>query len=105
MVLLKNRPIRNNDYIGLIFVLELRRARISARSLRSFLTIFLNIMEISNSMEARMASRILGAGFAGDTVMLNFWDRLRITAPGSSGTYYITVSVGSYFTTLGYSVY
>ncbi len=33
------------------------------------------------------------------------WDRLPITAPGTSGTYYITVAVGSYFTTLGYSVY
>ncbi len=33
------------------------------------------------------------------------WDRLPITAPLISGTYYITVTVGSYFTTLGYTVY
>ncbi|HET6400526.1 MAG TPA: hypothetical protein VFH95_03925, partial [Candidatus Kapabacteria bacterium] len=33
------------------------------------------------------------------------WDRLPINAPGTSGTYYITVTVGSYSTTLGYSVY
>jgi hypothetical protein len=33
------------------------------------------------------------------------WDRLPITAPGTSGSYYIVVSVGSYSTTLGYSVY
>jgi len=33
------------------------------------------------------------------------WDRLPITAPGSSGTYYITVTVGSYSATLGYSVH
>ncbi len=32
------------------------------------------------------------------------WDELPINAPGISGSYYITVTVGSYFTTLGYSV-
>ena len=33
------------------------------------------------------------------------WDRLPITAPPISGTYYITVSVGSYSSMLGYTVY
>ena len=32
------------------------------------------------------------------------WDRVPITAPGSSGSYYIQVTVGGYSTTLGYSV-
>ncbi|HET6401425.1 MAG TPA: hypothetical protein VFH95_08510 [Candidatus Kapabacteria bacterium] len=33
------------------------------------------------------------------------WDRLPITAPGTPGTYYIQVTVGSYSNTSGYSVY
>lgn len=33
------------------------------------------------------------------------WDRIPIIAPSLSGTYYIEVSVGSYSTTLGYTVY
>jgi photosystem II stability/assembly factor-like uncharacterized protein len=33
------------------------------------------------------------------------WDRIPITAPPIAGTYYITTTVGSYSSTLGYSVY
>jgi hypothetical protein len=33
------------------------------------------------------------------------WDRLPINAPSVSGTYYITVTVGSFSATLGYVVY
>jgi len=32
------------------------------------------------------------------------WDRMPINAPGTSGTYYIHITVGSYTTTLGYGV-
>ena len=32
------------------------------------------------------------------------WDRMPINAPGTSGAYYIHITVGSYLATLGYSV-
>ncbi|HEY3874693.1 MAG TPA: hypothetical protein VGM92_04405 [Candidatus Kapabacteria bacterium] len=53
-----------------------------------------------NGMELKTRSSQIATLSDGQT-----WDRIPINAPSLSGAYHITVTVGAYSTTLGYTVF